>query len=350
MAPVEVPIGNLETGSTSAVTFVSLEVPKGVPPLNSHLELVLVPTVVPTGSTVLVSHPETIKVMAVVSSGTQFSDRSFQSGRHCTRSSAPSSTYYLDKAPKPAKKMGPAKSKLQPGILVPLGLPSKAKKNKNKKEYLTSLPTFESLSEGRIWLLWNNSLVEVELISFSDQYLHCQIIPTNCSISPYYITSVYASNSSSERLILWQDLKSIAVTINSQNWIVGGDFNEVRYASKKMGGRPPHSRRLNRFNNCISDCYLEDLRSPSSPFSWRNKQEARIACKLDRVLVNSSWMLTHTDSFYQSLALGLLDHIALQVFVTPDIPSGPRPFKYMQAWESHSDFEHVEQPITPFGK
>ncbi|KAK1276076.1 hypothetical protein QJS04_geneDACA010937 [Acorus gramineus] len=39
----------------------------------------------------------------------------------------------LDKAPKPAKKMGPAKSMLQPGILVPLGLPSKAKKNIKKK-------------------------------------------------------------------------------------------------------------------------------------------------------------------------------------------------------------------------
>ncbi|KAK1311789.1 hypothetical protein QJS10_CPA07g00486 [Acorus calamus] len=31
----------------------------------------------------------------------------------------------------------------------------------------------------------------------------------------------------------------------------------------------------------------------------------------------------------------------IQVFVTPDIPSGPRPFKYMQAWESHSDFERI---------
>ncbi|KAK1308768.1 hypothetical protein QJS10_CPA09g00504 [Acorus calamus] len=39
----------------------------------------------------------------------------------------------MAKAPKSAKKIGLAKSMLQPGILVPLRLPSKAKKNKKKK-------------------------------------------------------------------------------------------------------------------------------------------------------------------------------------------------------------------------
>ncbi|KAK1297818.1 hypothetical protein QJS10_CPB14g01359 [Acorus calamus] len=142
------------------------------------------------------------------------------------------------------------------------------------------------ISRGRIWLLWNNSLMNVKLLSFSNQYIHCKIIPTNEDIPSYFLTVIYASNSSSERNSLWGDLEILAGSANLSKWMVGGDFNEVRYAHEKLGGRPPHTRRLSRFNNCIEACHLQDLWGNGSSFSWCNNQDARIACKLDRVLIN----------------------------------------------------------------
>ncbi|KAK1326179.1 hypothetical protein QJS10_CPA01g02060 [Acorus calamus] len=76
-------------------------------------------------------------------------------------------------------------------------------------------------------------------------------------------------------------------------------------------------------------------------FSWNNHQSNRIACKLDRVLVNLPWMHNNANSYVQYLSEGLSDHSPLQVMVQPTYPSGPCPFKYFQAWECHPGFADV---------
>ncbi|KAK1304558.1 hypothetical protein QJS10_CPB11g00529 [Acorus calamus] len=207
------------------------------------------------------------------------------------------------------------------------------------------LPHYQLLNPspgGRIWMLWNPIIVEVDVISYSDQYLHCKVSPLNLQHKQYFITVVYASNSSSNRLTLWQNLEHIATTIGLKKWIVGGDFNEVRYSHEKLGGRPLYPRRIAKFNNCLSHCNLQDLRATGTDFSWSNRQSGKILCKLDRVLVNHEWMLSHPDSFYQTLPPGLSDHSMLKVSVSPPpTSSGPRPFKYFQAWELHPHFEQL---------
>ncbi|KAK1313493.1 hypothetical protein QJS10_CPA06g01305 [Acorus calamus] len=185
--------------------------------------------------------------------------------------------------------------------------------------------------------------MDVELLSFSEQFMHCKITPSNSLLPSYLLTTVYASNSSADRLSLWEDLENIAATTSSLKWMVGGDFNEVRYVHEKRGGRNPHIRRISNFNNSLEACHLLDLRSIGPSFTWSNNQDRRIACKLDRVMVNHQWLLEHTDSFYHTLPPGLSDHSALQVSVTPSLPSGPHPFKYIQAWEHHPQFEQVVQ-------
>ncbi|KAK1301682.1 hypothetical protein QJS10_CPB12g00917 [Acorus calamus] len=43
----------------------------------------------------------------------------------------------------------------------------------------------------------------------------------------------YASNCSSERLALWDSIERLASSTGTLVWIVGGDFNEVRYSNEK---------------------------------------------------------------------------------------------------------------------
>ncbi|KAK1282399.1 hypothetical protein QJS10_CPB22g00244 [Acorus calamus] len=52
-------------------------------------------------------------------------------------------------------------------------------------------------------------------------------------------------------------------------------------------------------------------------------------------------MVKHTDSFYHALPHGLSDYSALQVTICPAFPSGPRPFKYISAWETHPRLEKL---------
>ncbi|KAK1266400.1 hypothetical protein QJS04_geneDACA002710 [Acorus gramineus] len=205
------------------------------------------------------------------------------------------------------------------------------------------LPHYQLLNpslNGRIWLLWQPSLLSIDLLSFSDQFMHCKVSPASGQPS-FFLTAIYASNITAKRFHLWDELRQLSSSVGSGQWILGGDFNEVRFSHEKVGGRGIYSRRMNRFNDCIFYCNLLDLKSMGSQFSWNNHQTNRIACKLDHVLVNTSWLHCNVNGFVQVLPEGLSDHSPLQVTVQPSFPTGPRPFKYIQAWEQHPEFSTV---------
>ncbi|KAK1258540.1 hypothetical protein QJS04_geneDACA020390 [Acorus gramineus] len=124
-------------------------------------------------------------------------------------------------------------------------------------------------------------------------------------------------------------------------WLVGGDFNEVRYSSEKSGGKPVHSRRLRKFNSCIDDSGLQDLKAFGHTLSWNNRQDKRIMCRLDRFLVHSSFINLFQHSIVNYLAPGISDHSPLKVSLEPLIPSSPKPFKYYEMWESHPHFNAI---------
>ncbi|KAK1297950.1 hypothetical protein QJS10_CPB14g01491 [Acorus calamus] len=191
--------------------------------------------------------------------------------------------------------------------------------------------------DGRILLLWNNDILEVKILETSHQFVHCSV-SCRASNKNFFITSVYASNCYSERTALWDSIKRIATSIGNMGWIVGGDFNEVRYSNEKVGGQPVHSRRLRKFNSCILSSGLEDLKSIGHSLSWNNRQVPRIFCRLDRVLGNQPFISSFPHSLVEYLPPGISDHSPLKLICEPSFPSGPKPFKYFESWETHPSF------------
>ncbi|KAK1288881.1 hypothetical protein QJS10_CPB19g00364 [Acorus calamus] len=92
----------------------------------------------------------------------------------------------------------------------------------------------------------------------------------------------------------------------STPWLVGGDFNEVRYSDEKAGGRPPNIRRLHRFNLCLERCHLRDI--------------------------------SVLEAYVRNLPESLSDHAALKLFATPPLLSYPKLFKFFNAWLAHDAF------------
>ncbi|KAK1321159.1 hypothetical protein QJS10_CPA03g00797 [Acorus calamus] len=194
-------------------------------------------------------------------------------------------------------------------------------------------PSFIAAPEARICLLWHPDQIEVQVIESSRQHLHCSVLYKQ-SNEKILVTSIYASNSSAERQDLWATIKRISGSVGNRCWIVGGDFNEVRFSHEKVGGHPVHSRRLRRFNSCLLHSGIEDLRSIGHTMSWSNHQDNRITCRLDRVLGNQAYISTYPYSVVEYLPPGISDHSPMKVISTPLLPSGPRPFKYFEAWEA----------------
>ncbi|KAK1267557.1 hypothetical protein QJS04_geneDACA002663 [Acorus gramineus] len=182
---------------------------------------------------------------------------------------------------------------------------------------------------GRIWILWLTKSLNITFRSSSDQYVHSVVTLIDSELS-FYVTIVYGSNSSADRQILWADLVRKAPHI-SITWLVGADFNEVRYTNEKLGGCALQTNRLMNFNSCIGQCNLFDLHATGNIMSWNNRQDNRIACRLDRLMANSEWFNLFLEAYTQYLPGSLSDHASMKLIVTPPLRSHLKPFKFFNA-------------------
>lgn len=92
-------------------------------------------------------------------------------------------------------------------------------------------------------------------------------------------------------------------------WIVAGDFNTIRWTHEKEGGAIPRAAGLIEFNDCIQEAGLIDLKLSGASFTWSNSSTGdwRIQCKLDRAIVNASFL--HSSPFKGDILLpGISDH------------------------------------------
>ncbi|KAI0519364.1 hypothetical protein KFK09_006808 [Dendrobium nobile] len=128
------------------------------------------------------------------------------------------------------------------------------------------------------------------------------------SFSSFQLTAVYASNSSQERKALWNDI-GLAAPASQMPWAIIGDFNCCRFASEKLGGSDINQAALFDFNSMIFNNCLLDLQSIGCKFTWYNqRQDNPIHIKLDRVLVNDSWLNSYPDSFCSFQSPSCSDH------------------------------------------
>ncbi|XP_043696723.1 uncharacterized protein LOC122647366 [Telopea speciosissima] len=164
---------------------------------------------------------------------------------------------------------------------------------------------------------------------------------TSKAFSPFYFTVAYAHNCPVLRSSLWTDLRSIAHLTVNHPWGLGGDFNVIWYSIEKQGGDHVDSDAMDSFSECIEDIGANDLSWTGFPLTWSNKRAGpnRIACKLDRVLVNEEWLTSFPSSHAYFDNPGISDHSPISLTIKPFSSFGPKPFKYFNMWSSHFTFK-----------
>ncbi|XP_074302880.1 uncharacterized protein LOC141637214 [Silene latifolia] len=224
-------------------------------------------------------------------------------------------------------------------------LETRVKQNKAKKIIkaifcrYNSFCNYNKHQNGRIWLLWNPSTTKVDIIEEHSQVVHCSVRHLATGRS-FYFSIVYGSNNAGKRTELWDSLTKFPAKVD--NWTVMGDFNVVRHPDEKISNNPPVLSELVEFNTCLSTCGLDDLPGSGCDFTWFNKQEAttRVYSKLDRVLVNESWLDKFSQTTASFLASGISDHSpAMLYFHDADLPK--KRFKFLNCWTEHKNFKKI---------
>uniref|UniRef100_A0A1D1YFE7 Retrovirus-related Pol polyprotein LINE-1 n=1 Tax=Anthurium amnicola TaxID=1678845 RepID=A0A1D1YFE7_9ARAE len=223
---------------------------------------------------------------------------------------------------------------------------TKVKAHKAKRVCASILPdydfiaNYESCRDGRIWVLWRSSIVKIQIIDETEQYMHLMVDLGNSKC--FILSAIYNSNLALDRLKTWQALKNISSSI-SIPWLVTGDFNQVRSNDEKIGGLKIPLSHLKPLNECIDFCTLQDMKSIGNPLSWCNQgvSRRRILARLDRSMINEEWITLFPSSLLHYGPAFMSDHSLMLISTVDDLPKEPKPFKFHCMWTSHPDFLNI---------
>ncbi|GLT36867.1 hypothetical protein SLA2020_112150 [Shorea laevis] len=206
---------------------------------------------------------------------------------------------------------------------------------------------------GGLWLLWDDSIVAVEVVSQTPQAIHAVIQVRNNPLFPFnwFFSGIYGRPQFEIRCSLWQELMSMADVVEIP-WTIMGDFNDIIDQSEKFRGNAISQTRVKAYIDCMNTCNMVDLGFTGNKFTWVNCRffGQLIRERLDRAWANPDWKILFPEAVVFHLPRTHSDHCPILLDVNPVLPrSGSRPFRMEKFWVDHPDFKDLIQSIWLVG-
>lgn len=191
--------------------------------------------------------------------------------------------------------------------------------------------------KSKIWVFYRDD-VSLEVVEENEQFLTIVYKEMNEIIS--YFTVIYASCSREHRRCMFESLMSFSTGIKAP-WLLGGDFNCIASPDEKVGGLMTYIRSMTDFQGFIAATGLIDAGYEGAKYTWTNNQigSSHIKARLDRVMVNASWIQGNKSVKVKHLYRGPSDHSPMLLqFNTAVSRPAPGRFIYQQMWHTHEQF------------
>jgi hypothetical protein len=124
--------------------------------------------------------------------------------------------------------------------------------------------------------------------------------------------------------------------------MVLGDFNEILYSSEKEGGATRAPRYMQAFQDCLSQCSLEDLGYTGDKFTWRR---GRLRERLDRAVANGQWNVMFPNAVVINEGATKSDHRPITVntdyLAGVQVTNGPRVRRFEARWLEEENVDSV---------
>lgn len=205
------------------------------------------------------------------------------------------------------------------------------------------LHNYDYHSNGRIWVGWDPNRWSITKLSASAQHISCSVanLETNTN---FYVSFVYGLNNHVDRRSLWTDLINFQQSICSndivQPWVLLGDFNVCLSLDDMNGGSQSFTVGMREFKDFAENIACTDLSFTGNLLTWWDSSiTSPVFRKLDRVLVNESWLSEFRLSRAHFPARGLSDHSPAFVFLGINGERIMKPFQVFQHLIEHPKFK-----------
>ncbi|XP_056842892.1 uncharacterized protein LOC130495511 [Raphanus sativus] len=201
------------------------------------------------------------------------------------------------------------------------------------------LSNYENNRLGRIWIVWSPK-VRVTPCFKSSQVITCAILLDGMT-EEIFCSFVYAANTVEQRRELWQDLKDHqdSPMIKNKPWLIFGDFNEILEDDEHSGNEEMSYTGLREFQHVANYCSLMDMSYQGPKLTWSNKRDNDLICKkLDRTLMNDSWIQSFPQAYCVFEAGGCSDHLRCRIVIKEGMAKIRKPFKFINAAVEFPEF------------
>ncbi|GJU36268.1 hypothetical protein Tco_1184622 [Tanacetum coccineum] len=139
----------------------------------------------------------------------------------------------------------------------------------------------------RIIVGWNRDIVDVLVITQSDQAMHVKITH-KANNKTMYCSFIYASNDLRVRFQLWIDLRLYKNLVRGVMWLLMGDFNVALNIEDSFSGSSSMSSAMCDFKECMEDIEVLDINCTSLQYTWNQKLKRGNGLWLDQEVVSNN--------------------------------------------------------------
>jgi hypothetical protein len=160
---------------------------------------------------------------------------------------------------------------------------------------------------------------------------------------PISLFNLYVPVQFSEKRACWDSLKSFLQQRNTENIIIVGDLNITLASSEKKGGSPVRDPAREWVEDLIMDWDLEDIKPVRGKYTWSNKRlgPGHIAARLDRFLIQTSFLTLGLAASSKILPNYTSDHKPILLELSSDANLGPIPFRFNPLWIHQEGFQDL---------
>ncbi|XP_050221610.1 uncharacterized protein LOC126671844 [Mercurialis annua] len=150
---------------------------------------------------------------------------------------------------------------------------------------------------------------------------------------PIRLICVYASNCPRERAEFWPNI--LEQIVAERMCILIGDFNEV-LSPTEIFNCSSFSSSMQLFADFINSSNLIESPLQDRLFTWQNSTSKS---RIDRCFISADILVEWPNCFLSALPRNYSDHTPLLFRSAVNTDWGPKPFRSINAWWEHSDFE-----------